>query len=468
MRSVFVIVGFLCASISWAQGHRIEFKINNYNQEKCFIAYYYGDNNYILDTLDQTENGLFIMEGPNVLEKGVYTLATNELMPMIEFLVYEQRFSLTTDVSDYLGNLVVTGSKENEIFRDYRLNLTKLQKQVIPIRKRLDSLSTESPKRKHAEDSLKIIEDQFSSYKKELFEKNENGFWASIAKAQENPVVPDFPKLEGGLRDSLAEYHWLKDHYFDYIDFGDLRYLHSPVLNQRVSRYLNVMVIQSPDSIINEIDYLIAKSKAHPEIFKFMCITLFKWIKASNVMGMDAAYVHLVRKYYTDDSITWMDAEGLKELRDHVEVTSYLLLGKKAPNLELLDAEGKWHKLHDFQAQFTILLFWDSQCHTCQEVTTKMSELYPKWKSKGIDVFGVSTEVENDAWIAYQKEKALPWLNVSDNTHDTFKQNLRESYDIFDTPVIYVLDQDKNILIKKLEFNNLVEYIKVVLLKENE
>jgi predicted alpha/beta superfamily hydrolase len=59
----------------------------------------------------------------------------------------------------------------------------------------------------------------------------------------------------------------------------------------------------------------------------------------------------------------------------------------------------------------------------------------------------------------YQKyiiENKLDWINVYDGVHIN---NLKEKYDIYSTPVIYVLDKNKVIKAKRIE----VEQIKSIL-----
>ena len=73
-----------------------------------------------------------------------------------------------------------------------------------------------------------------------------------------------------------------------------------------------------------------------------------------------------------------------------------------------------------------------------------------------IKVFSVYTQQEFDKYKKYVVEKKLDWINVYDGVH---YNNLKDKYDIYSTPVIYILDKDKKIKAKRID----VDQIKPIL-----
>ena len=63
---------------------------------------------------------------------------------------------------------------------------------------------------------------------------------------------------------------------------------------------------------------------------------------------------------------------------------------------------------------------------------------------------------EGDKYLKYIDEHKLPWINVYDGVH---YNNLKDKYDIYSTPVIYILDKDKKIKAKRID----VDQIKPIL-----
>jgi hypothetical protein len=73
-----------------------------------------------------------------------------------------------------------------------------------------------------------------------------------------------------------------------------------------------------------------------------------------------------------------------------------------------------------------------------------------------IKVFSVYTLQDFNKYKKYVEEKKLDWINVYDGVH---YNNLKDKYDIYSTPVIYILDKDKKIKAKRID----VDQIKPIL-----
>ena len=82
-----------------------------------------------------------------------------------------------------------------------------------------------------------------------------------------------------------------------------------------------------------------------------------------------------------------------------------------------------------------------------------------------IEFIAIGTNLENEKWRKFIKEKKLEWVNISDfpEANENAKKyiyekrlttleslNFRLTYDIFSTPQIYLVDREKKIIGKKL------------------
>jgi len=99
-----------------------------------------------------------------------------------------------------------------------------------------------------------------------------------------------------------------------------------------------------------------------------------------------------------------------------------------------------------------MLYFWDYSCGHCKKVTPKLMEWYLKSKSKGVTVFAVGTETNAEEWKKYIRENKLNWINAYD---PYYQSGLKKVYDIYSTPVLYVLDENKKIIAKRLDVDQL-------------
>ena len=93
---------------------------------------------------------------------------------------------------------------------------------------------------------------------------------------------------------------------------------------------MDKVILQIPDSLINAADRLIKKAEASDEIFKFTLVYLLNKYASSKVMGFDAVYVHVGKKYYCEEKRAyWADEAGLLRICKRVETLEKLLIGER-------------------------------------------------------------------------------------------------------------------------------------------
>jgi hypothetical protein len=101
----------------------------------------------------------------------------------------------------------------------------------------------------------------------------------------------------------------------------------------------------------------------------------------------------------------------------------------------------------------------------------KVDSIYnAKWKQQGITVYGVMVDGGKELWQQFIREKGLKnWLHVYQlpSQHDAEasagKAGFRQLYDVYQTPILYLLDKDKRIVAKKLTYQQLDEVINLKL-----
>jgi peroxiredoxin len=125
-------------------------------------------------------------------------------------------------------------------------------------------------------------------------------------------------------------------------------------------------------------------------------------------------------------------------------------MGKQAPNITLQDSNGKYHSLYNVDAKYTVLCFWDPDCSHCKDAIPKLKKVYDVLKDKDVEVYAANTQIEEKKWKKFIHKHELDWINVWD---PDFESNFRHTYDVQSTPKIYLLDEDKTIIGKQLDVN---------------
>ena len=81
-------------------------------------------------------------------------------------------------------------------------------------------------------------------------------------------------------------------------------------------------------------------------------------------------------------------------------------------------------------------------------------------------MFAVKTEGPENKWTEFIEKNSLKkWLHVYDPER---KSNYRSTYDVYSTPVIYVLDEKKIIKAKRIDHTNLVSVFEMLEAKEKD
>jgi thiol-disulfide isomerase/thioredoxin len=123
----------------------------------------------------------------------------------------------------------------------------------------------------------------------------------------------------------------------------------------------------------------------------------------------------------------------------------------------LLDTLERPVNALSIQADFTVLYFYDPDCGHCKKKTPALRDLYhDKLKDMGVIVVAADIKKETDKWKKYIRDQKLDWINLAD---PHMRSNFRYEYNIETTPQLYILDDEKKIIAKKLDVEQIEEFI---------
>ena len=457
--------------------HQFEFTISDSEDSLVFLANYYGKKQYYYDTAFAVEKGVFKFETDSI-PGGIYLIVMPDKSQYFEIVVNgnETRVVLSTTRANMVADMVVSESVENKLFYEFQQEMNKKGEEAGPIQKRIkvlkaDTVNLKPDEIKAEQEKLEAINKEVNEYKKQFIVTHKGTFTSKIFLTSQEPEVPENPELPEGTNVDLWKFQEYKRQYLQYVDFTDDRLLRSPVFAKKLEYYMTKLVVQRPDSINKAVDELVERSRPSKEMFKYVVHWNTNFYERSKIMGMDGVFVHMSDNYYTKEQAHWVDSAGLAKINERAATLRPLLLGKVASNIILPDTSGKWFDLHKLPAEYTILYFWSPTCGHCKKSTPKLEKFYQDYKPKGIEVFGVCTELETPGMKTFVKAHKLTFINVSDtpeinkNAYDYLDKttvnslNFRTIYDIYSTPQVYVLDKDKKIIAKKLGVEQLSDFI---------
>lgn len=459
-------------------GYNIKITLKDYSADEIYLGYTFADKKYLKDTAKAVKKGVFVFEGKEPLTGGVFFIYTpNKLF--FEVLVDEnQHFSIESDTLNFVKNAKIKDSELNTVFFDFVNRAAPKQGEIATLDKKLRGLD----KAKNA-DSVKWVREQIVALDKEvtamqdeIITKYPNIFFAKLLKALREPVIPEAPKNADGTKDSLFPALYYKKHYWDNFDFTDNKLAYSEIFHNKLKLYFNRIVIPHPDTLVSEAKMIFEKAKDSKDLTKYATAYLYFFGDTSRMMGSENLAVYVGKNYYTKEKADWADTTTLRKIADHVRSLEPLLIGKPAPNLRLADTTGKnFINMANIKARYTILVFWDPTCGHCQKDLPKLASHYDEWKQKyDVEIFGVYTQREVDEWKKFIREKKLTFLNgavfpdMAKNPEkyifemgvtDIQSLNIHKTYYISSTPQVYLLDENKTIIGRRLSVEALPKFL---------
>ena len=113
------------------------------------------------------------------------------------------------------------------------------------------------------------------------------------------------------------------------------------------------------------------------------------------------------------------------------------------------------------QSDYLVVFLYDPDCGHCRESTPKLKKFSDTYKNKGVKVLAIAVDKAPEAWKKFIKEfKVGDWINGYDFT---FRTNYRQQYDVYSTPVVYVLDKDKRIIARRMPVEQLEDFYQFLL-----
>lgn len=447
--------------------YTIKVKIKGLKNVPVYLADNFGDKQYFRDTcfLDNTGSGMF--KGNPKLQRGMYMIVFPKLDGYYELpITDDQDFNFEADTSLDESHIKITGSPENESFVQYQNVRRKYAEQRYNLDNNIkqakaagDQNTLESSMRD--KDSLEARDTRFrEGYAKQ----HPDYFLTKLFTAFKSINVPKAP-----ANDSMFEYYYYKNHYWDNVDFTEDGLIRAPqgLLVLKLNEYIDRITIQDPDSLTSAVNTVISKTKPYTEIQKFFIQFLTNKFQDRKIMCQDNVTISMINTYYCTGKAWWYtDTAELRKMCEESKKAIPTMCGKIALDLNMADTLGDMKRLYEnLGSNLTILFFYDPTCGHCKEVIPIVNAVFQKHKMNGVKVYAVSTENKYNEWreMMRKRPELSEWVNVCKTDRYYPWPINKYDYNIQANPTLFVLDKDAKILGKKLDEHLLEFFIESIL-----
>ena len=416
------------------------------SNEKVTLMQTFANSHQLIDTSYLNENGSFKFTLDEDLPSGQYRVVSQSGLDA--FFIFNDEDIQFVVVTDEYGKYVqVMKSVENMIYYDYenlkQKNLLKLDilGPVVTYYPKTDPFYKKVTGR--VDDLRKELTDKAS----ELTAKNPGTLAAHFIRME----MPVFPPLDIS-KDEQQEF--LKDHYFDHVDFSDTLLLKTSTLNTMLINYLSLYQNRNDDretfenKLLIGLDTILQKSAVNPEMYASVIDFLLQGFES---IGFDKGIDYISEHNQLDQFCE--NTEKILELQDKLELINRLAIGKKAPDFSHADIDGNMIRLGDINAKKTLLVFWASWCPHCQSMVPEINKIREKYSENELKIIGISIDTSLTDLRRVITENHITWPNIAELKG--WEGTIPELYGIAATPTMFLLDEQKKIIAKPVNKNQL-------------
>ncbi len=465
-----LITFLLAATIAPAQsGYNIPITIKPYKNAYLYLGYHYGKRKALADSAKLDENGKGTFKGTKPLGGGIYFITSPKKEILFELLIdKEQNFSIEADSATIPAGLQFLNSKDNTLFKDYTLQLNKTGQEGQALMMGLKNTSDPAEQQK-IRNQVTEVNKFIVHFRDSIEKKHPATLLAALIRAMKEPVIPPADKHPGGKYDSNYAFRYFKKHYWDGISFTDDRLIRTPIFEAKLDKYYKDLVAPDPDSIFREADYMLIMSRTNAEMYKYLMVHFVQKYINPEYMGYDKVFVKLYEKYINTGQAEFFTEQYKKHMSDRFYSILANLIGDPAAELNMSDTSGKALPLSKVNGDFIVICFWDPTCGHCKEVVPRVDSIFKaNWKQHNVKLYGVMVEGGKDNWTKFIRDNNLKdWIHVY-QTDDQKNADLasgkpayRQLYDVYQTPVLYLLDSKKRIIAKKVSHQQIDDIMKL-------
>lgn len=266
------------------------------------------------------------------------------------------------------------------------------------------------------------------------------------------PAIPDT------LQTVESRSSYLVAHYWDRFSFADsLQFMNQPeMVEQAVVDYVDLFRLVPAAEAENSLSALMDQASVTLNGFLFFYNTLEKYLyDATSPMRNEALFIPVLQKMMASNKLS--DDDKLRPAM-LLKSVSKNKVGSMAADFSYTKPDGSRHRLSEVQTPLTLLLFFDPECDDCHQVIMRLEKtdvLNQLTADRQLTVLAVYPGENKRLWQTMAQHMLPTWEIGMDESQTIYNKEL---YDILGFPSMYLLDQQKTVILKDASLTALEEY----------
>lgn len=239
---------------------------------------------------------------------------------------------------------------------------------------------------------------------------------------------------------------YVLSHFWDNLPLNDTAYCHhAELMEQNVVNFLSLLPVADEEARAEGFRRTLQTVAADSVTFRLVTGIVARYLDDPNSpMRNEEQYIiyleSLLGSSLLDEAERLRPAYRLQQARKNRK-------GTKAADFSFIDRAGRTGRLYDTQASLLLLVFYDPACDHCAEILRDVDEspvVAGMLADRRLTLLAVYTEGDRELWDKTKQSLPRSW-HVG---FDTTRIVERELYSLPAMPVLYLLNQDKTVLLK--------------------
>ncbi|MDZ4757196.1 MAG: redoxin domain-containing protein [Bacteroidota bacterium] len=413
-------------------GYHMEFKVDGFKGKKVYLCSIYGERIQPVDSAEN-HNGAFKFERKKKLSSGQYRVYLDTI-DFFDIVFNQEDMEMHTHMDSLISAMKVLKSNENYCFYLYL-------KRTLPVDEMIGMISqySDSSEQWKGETVEKLLVEK-NVYTRELIFSCNRTLASRIIRSYITPTPSTYDMSERVKYNSRTEF--LRVHFFDNIDFTDTLLLYTESVYNSVRYYMEYLMEKKDDSdYIITADYIMGMVGKNPQMYKYVLDLMVGQFENSR---RDVPYAYISEKYLLGEGCSEGDAR-YQTVSEKIKTIKKTVLGAIAPDLELPNAKNNMIKLSEVKSPWLLVFFWSTHCKYCKRSVAELTSLYKTYNPKGFDIYAVNVDSSKQEWLNTLGIINNKWYHTwsPGKYNDAIKD-----YDVFVTPKMLLLDENKKIIYK--------------------